>query len=207
MPRSLLRGSLLDAIREFPELSLDADFLPRLWAGRKIAYLLDQIRLYGENEELVDTIVSLSKRYGIITPYTSFLVEEESLSADQMAQMLPQAAAAPPSGKQAVAGASSVRSLAEEEAAPPEEETVRTIDDRTFFLKDGVWVESTYADEETVKIVAFSPAYFDLLAMKPELAPFFALGDRLILKVGAVYIEIGPEGAKVLTSEIKEQLE
>jgi len=196
-----------DATREFPAVALDADFVPRLWAGRKIAHLLDQIRLYGESEELVDTVISLSKRYGIITPYTSFLVDEGSLSAEEMARMVTQAASAPPSGKQAVAGASSVRSLAEEEAAPPEGESVRTIDDRAFFLKDGVWVESTYADEETVKIVAFSSAYFDLLSMKPELALFFALGDRLILKVGAVYIEIGPEGAEVLTSEIKEQLE
>lgn len=194
------------ATRAFPGLALDADFLPRVWAGRKIAYLLDQLRLYGENEELVDSVISLSKRYGIITPYTSFLVEEEPLSADQMAQRMSQAAAAPASGKQAVAGASAVRSLAQDEAAPPEAETVRTIDDRTFFLKDGVWTESAYADEETLKIVSFSSAYFDILALKPELAPFFALGDRLILNLGAVYLEIAPEGADVLTSEIKEQI-
>ena len=194
------------ATRAFPGLALDADFLPRVWAGRKIASLLDQLRLYGENEELVDSVISLSKRYGIITPYTSFLVEEEPLSADQMAQRMSQAAAAPASGKQAVAGATSVRNLAEDEAAPPEEETVRTIDNRTFFLKDGVWIESTYVDEETVKVMAFSGAYFDILVLKPELAPFFALGDRLIVKVGAVYLEIGPEGAETLTSEIKAQV-
>ncbi|MCK4452013.1 MAG: VWA domain-containing protein, partial [Anaerolineae bacterium] len=51
-------------------------FIPRLWATRKIGYLLSQIRLHGENKELVDEIVGLSVRYGIITPYTSFLVEE-----------------------------------------------------------------------------------------------------------------------------------
>ena len=96
--------------------------------------------------------------------------------------------------------------LAEDEAPPPEAETVRTVDDRTFFLKDGVWTESTYVDEETVKIVAFSAAYFDILSLEPELAPFFALGDRVILEVGAVYIEIGPEGAEALTSEIKDQI-
>jgi Ca-activated chloride channel family protein len=194
------------ATRAFSALALDEDFLPRVWAGRKIAYLLDQLRLYGESEELVDEVIALSKRYGIITPYTSFLVEEEPLSADQMAQRMTQAAAAPASGKQAVAGATSIRSLAEDEAPPPEAETVRTVDDRTFFLKDGVWTESTYVDEETVKIVAFSAAYFDILSLEPELAPFFALGDRVILEVGAVYIEIGPEGAEALTSEIKDQI-
>ena len=194
------------AKRAFPGLALDADFLPRVWAGRKIAYLLDQLRLYGENEELVDEVITLSKRYGIITPYTSFLVEEEPLSADQMAQSVRQTAAAPPSGKQAVAGASAVRSLAEDEAAPPEDEAVRTVDDRTFFLRDGIWIESTYADDETIKIAAFSSAYFDILSLKPELAPFFALGDRVIIGLGTVYLEIGPQGAEALTDEIKDQI-
>jgi len=54
--------------RDFPEVSLEASFLPRLWAGRKIASLLDQIRLYGrlygESEELVNEVIRLSKRHG-----------------------------------------------------------------------------------------------------------------------------------------------
>jgi Ca-activated chloride channel homolog len=194
------------AQRLFPEVALDADFLPRVWAGRKIAYLLDQLRLYGETKEIVDEVIELSKRYGIITPYTSFLVEEGPLSADQMASRMTQAASAPPSGKQAVAGASSLRDLAEDEAAPPEEETVRIIDNRTFFLKNGTWTESTYIDEETVKIAAFSSAYFDVLLMRPELGAFFALGDQVIVKVGKCYLEIGPQGQEELTEDIIKQI-
>ncbi|MEE8568933.1 MAG: VIT domain-containing protein, partial [Anaerolineales bacterium] len=52
------------------------DFLPRLWATRKIGALLNQVRLQGPEEELVDQIVKLSIRYGIVTPYTSYLVTE-----------------------------------------------------------------------------------------------------------------------------------
>ncbi len=52
-------------------------FLPRLWALRKVGYLLDEIRLHGENKELVDTIVQLAIRHGIITPYTAYLVHEQ----------------------------------------------------------------------------------------------------------------------------------
>jgi len=48
------------------------DFVPRLWAMRKIGYLLDHIRLYGEKKELRDAVIELSKKYGIATPYTSF---------------------------------------------------------------------------------------------------------------------------------------
>ena len=52
-------------------------FIPRLWAIRKVGYLLDEIRLRGENEELKDEIVELALTYGIVTPYTSFLVNED----------------------------------------------------------------------------------------------------------------------------------
>lgn len=53
------------------------DYLPRLWATRKVGYLLDQIRLNGSRPELVDSVVALGKRYGVVTPYTSFLVTED----------------------------------------------------------------------------------------------------------------------------------
>ncbi len=74
------------------------DFVARLWAQRKIGYLLAQIRLHagqgGDNQnELVREVVALSTRYGIVTPYTSFLVQEpqmalSSVGRDQIAQDL-----------------------------------------------------------------------------------------------------------------------
>jgi Ca-activated chloride channel homolog len=45
-----------------------------LWARRKVGYLLDQIRANGEKKELVDETVALAKKYGIATPYTSYLI-------------------------------------------------------------------------------------------------------------------------------------
>ncbi|NOT01581.1 MAG: VWA domain-containing protein [Phycisphaerales bacterium] len=53
------------------------DFLPRLWAIRKIGYLLDEIRLHGEGQELKDEVVRLATRFGVVTPYTSYLVTED----------------------------------------------------------------------------------------------------------------------------------
>ncbi len=52
----------------------DKGFVEDLWARRKVGYLLDQIRLNGEKKELVEEVVALAKRYGIATPYTSYLV-------------------------------------------------------------------------------------------------------------------------------------
>jgi len=63
---------------EFPEVTEAGEFIAPLWATRKIGYLLDQIRLHGESKELVDEVISLSRRYGIATPYTSYLVVEDA---------------------------------------------------------------------------------------------------------------------------------
>lgn len=52
-------------------------FIPRLWATRRVGYLLDEIRLRGEDKELKDEILRLSKEHGIMTPYTSYLVLQD----------------------------------------------------------------------------------------------------------------------------------
>ncbi|MCP4246167.1 MAG: VWA domain-containing protein, partial [bacterium] len=62
---------------DFAESDTTHGFLPRLWATRKVGYLLDQIRLHGENKELIDTVAQLSIKYGIVTPYTAYLVHEQ----------------------------------------------------------------------------------------------------------------------------------
>ncbi|MCP4591825.1 MAG: hypothetical protein GY842_13900, partial [bacterium] len=67
----------------FPAVATAHEFVPRLWAVRKIAYLQDQIRLHGESGELKQTIVKLAQEYGIITDYTAYLVLEEDDRAAQ----------------------------------------------------------------------------------------------------------------------------
>jgi Ca-activated chloride channel family protein len=55
----------------------DKNFIPPLWAARRVGYLLDQIRLHGKDKELVDEVTELARAYGIITPYTSYLIVED----------------------------------------------------------------------------------------------------------------------------------
>jgi Ca-activated chloride channel family protein len=52
----------------------DREFVEHLWARRKVGFLLDQIRLNGQQKELMDEMLGLAKKYGIATPYTSYLV-------------------------------------------------------------------------------------------------------------------------------------
>ena len=55
----------------------DATYVPTIWAGRKIAFLVDQIRAHGENKEMVEEVMALSQEHGIQTPYSSWLVNPE----------------------------------------------------------------------------------------------------------------------------------
>ncbi|MFQ5731934.1 MAG: VIT domain-containing protein [Planctomycetaceae bacterium] len=65
---------------EFPEVSTDDRnaFVPRVWAGRKVDFLLNEIRKSGKEEmDLVKEVTYLAKLYGIVTPYTSFLMTDD----------------------------------------------------------------------------------------------------------------------------------
>jgi Ca-activated chloride channel family protein len=74
---------------QFPEKRSDNEFLPHLWAMRRVGHLLDQIRLNGESKELRDEIVELGTRYGIVTPYTSHLVLEPGMRGQQLGGLAP----------------------------------------------------------------------------------------------------------------------
>ena len=62
---------------DFADRETRNEFVAPLWAARKVGWLLDQIRLNGENKELVDEVIELARKYGIITPYTSYLIVED----------------------------------------------------------------------------------------------------------------------------------
>lgn len=61
----------------FADDTAEHDFIPRLWATRRIGYLLEEIRLQGENAELRDEVTELARQYGVVTPYTAYLILED----------------------------------------------------------------------------------------------------------------------------------
>jgi len=199
------------------EESGGAEFIPRLWATRAIGHLLQQIHLHGENEEWVQSIVSLSIRYGIITPYTSYLIEEDDIFSQAgregiVATELEEAAREPAavSGEAAVEQADTAAGLAGAEApaelsmpmfeGSSEQPQVQNVGGKTFVLRtwEGVetWIDTAFdAGRQTPQPVAFaSDAYFSLLDAAPELGQYLALGSRLLLiHDGSAYL-IGEEG-------------
>lgn len=58
------------------------EFIPRLWATRRVGFLLDEIRLRGESAEVKDEVVALARQFGIVTPYTAYLILEDEEKRD-----------------------------------------------------------------------------------------------------------------------------
>ena len=53
-------------------------FVAKLWAMRRIGEIIDELDLVGHNEELIKELVRLSTQHGILTPYTSFLADDQA---------------------------------------------------------------------------------------------------------------------------------
>jgi Ca-activated chloride channel homolog len=53
-------------------------YVAQLWASRRIGEIIDLIDLNGKKDELVNELVELSKKWGIVTPYTSFLADDQA---------------------------------------------------------------------------------------------------------------------------------
>jgi Ca-activated chloride channel family protein len=61
----------------FDDRKTTDDYVPRLWATRRVGFLLDEIRIHGETPELRDETTELARKYGIVTPYTAYLIVED----------------------------------------------------------------------------------------------------------------------------------
>jgi Ca-activated chloride channel family protein len=82
----------------FPRTEHDNDYLPRLWASRRIGDLTRTIRIEGSTPALIEEVRDLGLRYGIITEYTSYLVLEPGMqlgvARDDMRRNMPATAPA-----------------------------------------------------------------------------------------------------------------
>lgn len=202
--------------QRFPLRAERNDFLPRLWATRRVGWLVEQIRLNGESRELRDEIVELGTRYGIVTPYTSFLALEPGavqpepapgsggarrdvlqgraggVTVAPQAPPPPEPMPVPVSGERAVVEAKANRARQEALAlADTASESVRRVDAKTFYLRDGVWTDAELRGDvrlpETTAEFG-SDAYFALLRNTPALARYFALGEQVVVVYdGRVY--------------------
>src|SRR6185295_13242867 len=201
----------------FPLHSDANDYLPRLWATRRVGWLMEQVRSNGEQKELRDEIVDLGTRYGIVTPYTSYLaLEGADVSTNVSRQTVtrqagagrgfgnlsaPKPASTPGLMAESVivTGADAVQqSKAQREQQDvlrltddKRTDAVRRVEGKTFYLIDGVWTDAEFKAEsklpETV-LVFGSDEYFALLKQNTKLGSYFSLGERVVVVLdGRVY--------------------
>jgi len=202
----------------FPDHQRDNDYIPRLWASRKIGALTQSIKLNGANPEVEREIRETALRYGLLTEYTSYLVQEPMDVAvrtrDLRDRMLaPMAAPAPAqaSGAEAVGRAEQARASREAKSmanlAAAEMDvtrrvhgpTTRHLAGRLFVLKDGVWTDLLYAESSrVVRVEPFSAAYFALLDRLPELKPFWSEMEQVLVSGKAVSISLDTRGVATL---------
>jgi Ca-activated chloride channel homolog len=200
----------------FPDTEDENDFIPKLWASRRIGELTRQIRIEGANQSLIDQVRELGLRYGILTEYTSYLVLEPGMGGDrpmraeedgsrrQFNEAL-QAAPSAQSGAGAFARAdasakmAATGTVAEAERFADERlrdlsrdgAPVRRVGSKVFRLVDRVWTDMTHRDSLRVTEVAvYSDAYFALARALPELNEYLALGDEIVIagKQGSIKI-------------------
>lgn len=218
---------------EFPREEAENSFVARIWAGRRIGYLLDQIRLHGEDKELKDEIVKLAIKFGIVTPYTSYLVQEDEIlrrHAERLQAAFGKAAEAPQGavgpigpagpapaapeealraavGAGAVHAAQSTRALKEAAQQESQFQGYKHVRQRTFYLDGEIWKDTTWRpDAKILHIKAFSEAYFVLLRVRPDLAPYLALGPYVYVQLPHIGLAIEAEGREELTAADLEEL-
>ncbi len=216
------RRQVYEYATNFPERSEDSPFVPRLWAARKIGYLIDELRLHGKQEqELIDEIVRLSMQYGIMTEYTSFIVEEGgTMTAEAMRDYTARnfgAANAVTTGGYAVAQSWNRLGLQRQAQVPAnvyynaagEREAVqgvRFVAGRAFYNRGGVWYDANFRQGQAVtQVQNFTEAQMQLSRAAPALNAAMALGERVVINVGNRAVEITGTGKVALTdAEVRE---
>ncbi|HEX5963262.1 MAG TPA: VIT domain-containing protein [Gemmatimonadales bacterium] len=213
----------------FPSNAPENDFIPRLWASRQIGELTRQIRLEGASPALVSQVRDLGLRYGILTEYTSYLVQEPGLAAGPGIPLPPRAdqfnqAPSAQTGARAFersrasAKLSEVKTLAAADAAaaydtssvvPAGESPAssRRVGGRLFVQRGRVWTDVGHADRISItEIAAYSRAYFDLVRQLPEVAQYLAVGGEVLIAGRRESIRVAPSGIEAWRPGQLEQL-
>jgi Ca-activated chloride channel homolog len=186
-------------------------YLQQLWAARKAGALSREIRLHGPNPEIVDELKRLALCYGILTEYTSYLVQEPSLAARPIPLMAP--APQDQAGVDAVRRSEAARKMAsavhldavvvtgsaaaDSVVVQERGKMSRTqrVGGRVFTWRDGVWTDIAHGDSvRVVSVAAFSDAYFALLRALPELGQPATLEPAVLVAGRRVSVKIETGG-------------
>jgi len=177
-----ISGNYLGAQRTFKftfkltKADVKNGFVPRLWASRKIAELIDMVRQMGADnttncnnpkaKELVDEIVRLSTEFGILTEYTAFLAREGTDLGNRREvlrdaeELFERRAMRGRTGKEAVNQSFNMMRQKDQKSLNYYNyyidsnlervsiSTVQQVNDRAYYRKGNRWIDSRLVNEE-----------------------------------------------------------
>jgi Ca-activated chloride channel family protein len=186
-------------------------FIPRLWAARRIGELTRIIRVEGPTPVLIEEMRDLALRFGILTEYTSYLVQEPDRVANAPAPMPRLEEAREQTGAGAFERARRSAKFLETKTLQSADEVAagvvsgmgptvgrqasKVVGGRIFVLRDSVWTDVGKTDRISITAVAaFSPAYFALVRMLPELTPYLSAGEDVLVAGRRGSIRVAHQG-------------
>jgi len=186
-------------------------FVARLWATRRIGEIIDDLDLHGRNQELIEELVGLSQRYGILTPYTSFLADD-NVNLSAIRENAASAMRFADTQLSVISGAAGVdqrvmksqlQNAPQAAAMPPPSakvaQSMQQVGQKTFFRKEGRWQDSTITPALAANakhIVQFSREYFDLAAAHGgAMAQYLVFREPVQVNLNGQVYQIDPDTA------------
>jgi Ca-activated chloride channel family protein len=179
-------------------------------------HLMDEVKRNGRKDELVAEIVTLAKQYGIVTPYTSYLLADDEMqfgrrdlaaskaalsqvfAAEEKAGYAPAPAGSAEAdwfssrgdSRESLEGMIGAGSGAAGRSQNEVMAKLRMIGNKSFYQSAGMWTDSTYDPEthkDVISVKAGSDEYLKLVEEKPGIAKYLSLGNVLVIYQGKVY--------------------
>lgn len=174
----------------FAKIETDNDFLPHIWAKRRIAELVDQAALYGESEELRNEIERISREYGVETSHTRFEHADDgsrifinnvnrayhsSMPKDQVLR-----------NSRDIENQKSIR-------VKSQDDNTKYLGSKVFHKRNGMWIDTKYDGQSELQKIEFgSKEYFDLAGLSYDLAKSLKLHPPMIICHDGVNYKITP---------------
>ncbi len=193
-----LRGDVGSELQEFSkqvhfsQLEMDYDFLPHLWAQRRVADLVDEAALNGRSSELNAEIERLCTKYGVETPDISFVVAEDGLLRSQYQSRISTAYSSDRPKDEAMMRGKEMKRIKEVRSRQQYNDR-KTIGRKTFRRIREIWVDIKYDGQSELKRIEFgSEEYFHLADLSYDMAKCLKLHPPMIICHNGVDYEITP---------------
>lgn len=177
---------------QFAKIEKDNDFLPHLWAQRRVTDLVDEAALNGGSRELHDEIERLCTKYGVETPDTTFVAAEDGSLKSYYQSRISTAYSLDKSKDEAMRRSKEMKRN-KEVLSRQQYNDRKTIGRKTFRRHGEIWVDIKYDGQSELKRIEFgSKEYFDLADRSYDLAKCLKLHPPMIICHDGVNYEITP---------------